>query len=146
MSVATMVPADRRYSAQHIWCRADGDDLTLGLAAPALPWLGSCVRLELPEPGARLRRGQMFARLTGTRAMTELIAPLDGVVTAMNDRALASPGLVDADAYGAGWLVRVRGEVAEGLLLAAAQYEKTLGAQPPAPGICRQAGPVGGAQ
>jgi glycine cleavage system H protein len=123
-------PADLLYHAEHDWARIDGDsEATLGITWYAQDALGEVVFFEPPAIGAALAQGAPYAEIESVKAVSEVIAPLSGEVLAVNDVLADEPQVINADPYGAGWLVRVRlGDPAErSELLDAATYSATLG-------------------
>jgi glycine cleavage system H protein len=101
------VPEDRRYSAEHEWIDA-GDPATVGITAHAAGQLGDVVFVALPDVGRVLRAGETFGEIESTKSVSDLFAPCAGEVVEVNAALADDPGLVNADPYGAGWLVRVR--------------------------------------
>ncbi|MCW2927616.1 MAG: gcvH [Thermoleophilia bacterium] len=117
MSVATY-PADLRYHEAHDWARIEGDVATFGVTWHAQDALGDIVYYAPPEVGATIKAGDGYGELESVKAVSDVIAPLDGEVLEVNEHVLGSPELVNSDPYGA-WLVKVRlasPEAAEQLL------------------------------
>ncbi len=119
------VPADRRYTAEHEWIDA-GDPATVGVTAHAAQQLGDVVFVALPEVGRVLAAGEVFGEIESTKSVSDLFAPAAGEVVAVNDALTDDPGAVNADPYGAGWLIRLR--VAEpGSTMDAEAYRTLVG-------------------
>ena len=119
------LPDDRRYTAEHEWIDA-GDPATVGLTAHAADQLGDVVFVALPEVGRTLTAGEAFGEIESTKSVSDLYAPAAGDVVAVNSALEDDPGAVNADPYGAGWLVRIR--VSEpGPTMDAAGYRALLG-------------------
>lgn len=114
------VPADRRYTAEHEWIDG-GDPATVGITAHAAEQLGDVVYVALPEVGRVLAAGEVLGEIESTKSVSDLYAPAAGEVVAVNDALLDDPGAVNADPYGAGWLVRVR-VTADGTTMDAEAY------------------------
>jgi glycine cleavage system H protein len=112
------VPGDLRYTEDHEWLRLDGADGEIGITAYAADELGDVVFVELPKPGRRLKRREVFGVIESVKTASDLYAPVAGEVVAVNEALGASPELVNADPYGQGWMIRVRAEgaVSDGLL------------------------------
>jgi glycine cleavage system H protein len=126
------VPDDRRYTDQHEWTLVrDGDDgapvVRVGITDHAQDALGDIVFVQLPEIGAELTAGDPMGEVESTKSVSDVYAPVTGVVTAVNADLDATPETVNADPYGAGWLVELRVDAAEGDptsgLLDAAAYQ-----------------------
>ena len=107
-----MNPDDRKYTAEHEWVRQEGEGdaavLRIGITAYAQEALGDIVFVTLPTVGAPTTAGSAFGEVESTKSVSDIYAPVDGAVTAVNDRLDASPELVNADPYGDGWLVEIR--------------------------------------
>ncbi len=121
-------PEDLKYHPEHDWARIDGDEATLGITWYAQDALGEVVFYEPPEVGAEISKDAAYAEVESVKAVSDVIAPLSGEITAVNDGLADSPERINEDPYGEGWLVKVRlsdaGEV-DGLLGAAA-YKQLL--------------------
>jgi glycine cleavage system H protein len=121
-------PDELRYHDQHDWVRVEGDSATFGITWYAQDTLGEVVFFEPPEPGTTLTKDQPYAEVESVKAVSDVIAPMSGEVTEVNDALSDSPEQINEDPYGAGWLVKVtlsHPEEAEALL-SAAEYQKLL--------------------
>lgn len=116
-------PGELRYHREHDWVRVDGDEAVFGITWHAQDLLGEVVYFEPPAVGSHIDGDASYGSLESVKAVSDVIAPLAGTVTAVNDKVVESPELVNEEPYGAGWLIRVRlDDVAavDGLLDAAA--------------------------
>jgi glycine cleavage system H protein len=111
--VAVDVPDDLRYSEEHEWLRADGDEAVVGITAYAADQLGDVVFVELPAVGRTLKAKETFGVIESVKAVSDLFAPVSGEILAVNEELAARPELVNADPYGQGWMVRLRPERSE---------------------------------
>jgi glycine cleavage system H protein len=121
-------PDDLRYHDQHDWVRVEGDTATFGITWYAQDTLGEVVFFEPPEVGTTLTKDQPYAEVESVKAVSDVIAPMSGEVTEVNDSLSDSPEQINEDPYGVGWLVKVtlsHPEEAE-TLLSAAEYQKLL--------------------
>ena len=103
-----MVPTDLRYTKDHEWVRIDGDTATVGITAYAADQLGDIVFVELPDVGRSLAQFATFGVVESVKAVSDLFAPLSGVVTETNDALGGSPELVNSDPFGQGWMMKVK--------------------------------------
>jgi glycine cleavage system H protein len=101
-------PDDLLYNREHDWARIEGDEAVLGITWFAHDALGELVHYEPPAVGAQIEKGKSYGEVESVKAVSEVIAPLSGEVIAVNDRVVAAPETVNEDAYGEGWLVRIR--------------------------------------
>ena len=119
------VPEGLRYTAEDEWLRLEGEsgEATVGITDYAQDQLGDIVFVELPPVGRVLRKGESFGVVESVKAVSDLNAPVSGEVIARNDALEASAEMVNASAFGDGWMIRIRlsdpSEV-EGLMDAAA--------------------------
>jgi glycine cleavage system H protein len=122
-------PEELRYHAEHDWARIDGDEAIFGITWYAQDSLGEVVFFEPPEVGSTVAKDASYAEVESVKAVSDVIAPLSGEITAVNDALSETPETINEDPYGDGWLVKVRlsePAEAEGLLDAAA-YRELLG-------------------
>lgn len=116
------VPVDLVYSPEHEWVRLDGSIATVGITAYAAAALGDVVYVQLPELGREVVVGDVTGEVESHKSVSEIFAPLDGEVVAVNQDLAGAAELVSDDPYGEGWLFRL--EVAQDAvdLLDPAQY------------------------
>lgn len=103
------VPDDLLYTAEHEWVRVSEGSaaVRVGITDYAQSALGDVVYVSLPEVGARLDAGAAFGEVESTKSVSDLYAPLGGVVTARNEQLQETPELINSDPYGAGWIVEL---------------------------------------
>lgn len=121
-------PDELRYHDEHDWARIEGDEATFGITWYAQDSLGEVVFYEPPEVGAAIQKDSSYAEVESVKAVSDVIAPLSGEVTAVNDALADAPEKINEDPYGEGWLIKVRltsPDEAE-TLLGAAEYRKLL--------------------
>jgi glycine cleavage system H protein len=115
-------PADLKYTAEHEWVQPSGDNLRIGITDYAQEALGDIVFVTLPAIGTEVAAGQSMGEVESTKSVSDVYAPLAGVITATNDALEANPELVNTDPYGEGWMV----EIAPAAGLAAALEDASL--------------------
>jgi glycine cleavage system H protein len=120
------IPKDLKYSASHEWVRIEGDIATIGVTDFAQGELGDIVFVELPAIGAKVSQNKPLGTVEAVKAVSDLNAPLSGEVTEVNGSLEGTPDVVNKDAYGAGWMVKIRiSNAAEAAnLMDAAGYDK----------------------
>ena len=121
-------PDDLKYHAEHDWARIDGDSATLGITWFAQDQLGEVVYFDPPEVGSTLTKDQPYAEIESVKAVSDVVAPLSGEITEVNEGLSDSPEKVNEDPYGDGWLVKVKlSDVSEvDDLMDASTYEESL--------------------
>ena len=118
-----MYPSDLKYTKDHEWVRSGEAEARVGITDYAQKQLGDVVYLELPEVGRRLSKGDVFGTIESVKAVSELYAPVSGVVTAVNSSLVERPEKVNADPH-ASWMIALKPDEVSGDsdLLDAAQY------------------------
>lgn len=101
-------PDDLRYAEDHEWSRMENGEVTIGICDYAQDQLGDVVFVELPEVGDTFDRGQEFGTVESVKAVSELIIPLSGEVTAVNANLEDTPELVNSEPYAGGWMLKVK--------------------------------------
>lgn len=112
-----------RFTKTHEWVREDGaGEVVVGITDQAQSQLGDVIFLELPKVGTTLTAGARFGSVESVKAASDLFSPVSGEVVAVNEEVSSAPELVNSDAHGKGWLLRVRveGDLPEDLMDAAA--------------------------
>ncbi len=102
------VPDQLFYTSEHEWIRDEDGVFRIGITDYAQDALGDIVYVQLPEVGAEVHAGQSFGEVESTKSVSEIYAPVQGVVTEVNAELDGAPELVNQDPYGAGWMVLVR--------------------------------------
>jgi glycine cleavage system H protein len=127
--MAKQNPADRRYSRDHEWAKDNGDGTaTIGITDYAQEMLTDIVFVELPDIGKKVAKGASIAVVESVKSVSDVYAPLSGEVIEVNKKLEDDPALINQDAFGDGWIAKMRldnaGELSS--LLDAAAYEMLL--------------------
>lgn len=124
------IPDDLRFTKDHEWLRIEGDEAVVGITEYAASELGDVVFVELPSAGKSFTRAQTFGVIESVKTASDLYAPVAGEVIEVNAALADKPELVNDDPYGAGWMIRMRMEAADGAddLLDAAAYRALIDA------------------
>ncbi len=96
-----------KFSEDHLWVRVDETRAQVGISEYGQADLGEVIAIEIPDIGDEIERGEAFGEIESTRTVVELVAPVSGVVTAVNDDLEEHPVLVNEDPLHEGWLVEV---------------------------------------
>ncbi|WP_041286878.1 glycine cleavage system protein GcvH [Desulfomonile tiedjei] len=123
------LPDNLRYAETHEWVRLDGDIAFVGVSDYAQDSMGDITFVEFPQVGDTLQKGEQFGSLESTKAVSELFMPVSGEILAINESLAESPGLVNSDPYGEGWIVQVKPSHIEDMesLAGADAYREMLG-------------------
>ncbi len=97
-----------RFTKDHEWIELDGDVATVGITAYAAEQLGDVVFVELPGVGKALKTGEGMAVVESVKAASDVYAPLDGEVTAINDALSGNPETVNQAPETDGWFAKVK--------------------------------------
>lgn len=100
------MPDDLAYDENHFWVRVEGDEAVMGMDDFAQKLAGEVVYVQLPDDGKKLKKGKKFAKVESGKWLGKVIAPCDGVITAVNEALEETPGLINEDPYGKGWMYR----------------------------------------
>jgi glycine cleavage system H protein len=101
-------PDDLSYHPEHDWARIDGENATFGITWYAQDQLGEVVFFDPPAVGTTINKDAPYAEVESVKAVSDVIAPLSGEITEVNESLKDSPEQVNEDPYGEGWLVKVR--------------------------------------
>jgi glycine cleavage system H protein len=97
-----------RYTKDHEYVRIEGAEGVVGISEHAQQQLGDVVFAEAPSVGKVLKAGDPAAVVESVKAASDVFAPVSGEVVAVNSETEATPGLINEDALGRGWLFRIR--------------------------------------
>ena len=123
------IPSELKYATSHEWVRNEGDGtVTIGITEHAQGLLGDMVFVELPEVGDEVSTGDDVAVAESVKAASDIYAPVSGEVVEVNEDLEDSPELVNSDAFGDGWMFKVKLDDASELdaLLDAEGYENSI--------------------
>ncbi len=120
-----------RYAKSHEWARWDGDEIVCGITDHAQESLSDIVYVELPTVGDTLAKGDIFGVVESVKAASDLYLPMAGEIVAVNEALEDTPDLVNQDAFGKGWLVRIKPAAPAEFdgLLSGAEYEAAVAAE-----------------
>ena len=109
--------SDLKFTDDHEWISVDGDMATVGITEHAQEQLGDVVFVDLPSVGASVSKGGDAAVVESVKAASDVYAPLDGEIVEVNSALEDEPGLVNSDAQGKGWFMKIKisdaGQLAE---------------------------------
>lgn len=119
------LPEELGYTARHLWVRAEGDAVVIGITDFAQKQLGEILFVDLPDAGASFASDEEFGTVESLKTVSSLYMPVAGEVAERNGALEGEPALVNRDCYGAGWMLRIR-PAERPVLLDAAGYQGQL--------------------
>ena len=121
------IPDNLLYRDSHEWVRIEGKEAVIGITQYAQDQLGDVTYVDLPAVGAQLVAGKEFGSIESVKAASDLYAPVNGSVIAVNEVLASAPETVNQSPYGDGWMVRVSLSAEPAGLLSAAEYATCCG-------------------
>ena len=103
-----ILPADLRYTDEHIWIKMDGEEAVAGISDFAQDQLGEVVYVDLPSEGDSFSAGDAFGEVESIKSVNKLFMPVDGEVTAVNCELDGTPTLLNVGCYDKAWLIRIK--------------------------------------
>ncbi|UCE44861.1 MAG: glycine cleavage system protein GcvH [Methanobacteriota archaeon] len=120
---------DLKYTKDHEYVKVEGKLARIGLTDHAQSELTEIVFVELPSVGKEIAEGEVMANVESVKTVSEVFAPVSGVVKEANDKLVDSPELLNTDPYGEGWIAVIEVSDAASLasLMSADDYRRLLG-------------------
>ena len=100
-------PADLRYTKDHEWIKLEGNTATIGITDFAQGELGDIVYIDINTVGTTLAAEAVFGTVEAVKTVSDLFLPIAGTVFEVNPALSAQPELVNSDAYGDGWMIKM---------------------------------------
>ena len=100
-------PADLRYTKDHEWIKLEGNTATIGITDFAQGELGDIVFIDINTVGSTLAAEAIFGTVEAVKTVSDLFLPIAGTVLEVNPALSAQPELVNTDAYGEGWMIKM---------------------------------------
>ena len=122
-------PENLKYSAEHEWVSLNGDIATIGITDHAQGELGDIVFVDISSVGKAVGQNEVFGSVEAVKTVSDLFMPVAGTVLEVNSHLEGAPEAVNTDAYGNGWMVKVKIEDPAQLdsLMDAAAYKALIG-------------------
>lgn len=97
-----------KFTEEHEWLRIEGDLVVVGITDHAAEQLGDVVFVELPELETQVAKGDEVCVIESVKAASDILAPLDGEIVAVNEALVDNPGLVNEDPTGGAWFFKMK--------------------------------------
>lgn len=101
-------PAELRYAESDEWFALNGNVVSIGITDYAQDQLNDIVYVEYRDVGDQLSAGDSFGEVESVKAASELYSAVSGEIIDVNTQLEEEPEVVNADPYGAGWMIKVR--------------------------------------
>src|SRR3954471_11113401 len=103
-----MDPKKLHYTKTHEWAHLDGDVCVVGISKFAADQLTDVTYIELPHVGDHVFTGEAFGNIETVKAISDLYAPRDGEVMAVNEQLINHPNVITQEPFAGGWLIKVK--------------------------------------
>jgi len=122
------IPENLLYTAEHEWVSYKSSDVIVGITDYAQSQLGDIIFVELPEVGTSLKSGEVFGEIEAVKTVSELYAPISGIVLSINEELENNPEKVNLSPYNEGWLIKINPEIPKEKesLLTNISYQKSI--------------------
>ncbi|WP_423130397.1 glycine cleavage system protein GcvH [Gaoshiqia sp. Z1-71] len=122
------LPENLKYTKEHEWIRVEGDVAVVGITDFAQGELGDIVFVEIETVGETLAMGETFGTVEAVKTVSDLFMPVGGELIEFNTALEDQPELINKDAYGEGWMIKIKLEDPAQLdvLMDAAAYKAML--------------------
>jgi glycine cleavage system H protein len=123
-------PENLKYTKDHEWISVEGDVATVGITDFAQSELGDIVFVDISTQGESLNQNDVFGTVEAVKTVSDLYMPVSGEILEVNSGLDSAPENVNSDAYGSGWMVKVKLSDASQIdgLMSAADYKAMIGA------------------
>jgi glycine cleavage system H protein len=116
------IPSNVSYTKEHEWVSIESSICTMGITDYAQAALGDIVYVQLPKVGDQVTAGQVCGEVESTKSVSDIYAPVSGVVVEINQSLSDSPETINSDPYGQGWLAKIEVKGQPDELLTSLEY------------------------
>jgi glycine cleavage system H protein len=122
-------PENLKYSKDHEWIKVEGEYGYIGVTDFAQNELGDIVFVEVTNLGQVVKSSDIFGTIDAVKTVSDLFMPVSGEIIEVNPEIEKTPELVNSDAYGKGWIIKIKLQNTAELneLMDAADYKKSIG-------------------
>ncbi|MBQ6773497.1 MAG: glycine cleavage system protein GcvH [Synergistaceae bacterium] len=99
-----------RYTKNNEWAKTLDDVIRVGIDDYSQASLGDIVHVEIMNNGTHVTSGEVLGSIEATKSVSEINAPVSGIISRVNDSVLESPTLINLDPFGEGWLVEIKAD------------------------------------
>jgi glycine cleavage system H protein len=122
-------PKELKYTNDHEWIRVEGKEAYVGITDYAQSELGEIVFVDIPTVGETVAKNEVFGSIEAVKTVSDLLMPVSGEILELNEVLEDQPELVNSDAYGEGWVIKIAISDASQLdeLLDSDKYQEFIG-------------------
>jgi glycine cleavage system H protein len=99
-----------KYTNTHEWLKLKDNRAIIGITDHAQSELTDIVFVELPQIGKKVKKGDELCVIESVKSVTEIYAPISGIITKVNDKLDDAPEIVNSSPYDDGWLIELEFE------------------------------------
>ncbi len=128
-----MYPEELKYNTDSMWIKIENHSkVRTGITDYYQKQIINAIFVELPKLGTEVKKGKPFGSIESSKAINDLLSPVSGKVTDVNNHLDAKPDLINSDPYGKGWMVVIQVNNPEELksLMSAKEYEVFIKQKP----------------
>ena len=100
-------PKNLLYTKEHEWADFKENEVIIGITDFAQSQLGDVIFIEYPEIDKKISAGDVFGEVEAVKTVSELYAPISGIIKEINEKLNDSPELINSDPYGNGWIIKL---------------------------------------
>jgi len=101
------IPENLKYTSDHEWVKAEGNQAVIGITDYAQGELGDIVFVDIDPEMGEIIKGESFGTIEAVKTVSDLLAPCNGKVVEINQALEDQPEIINSDPYGEGWIIRV---------------------------------------
>lgn len=102
------IPENLLYTEDHEWIKVDGENATIGVTDFAQKEMGDVVFVEVETVDEDLEKGDAFGTIEAVKTVSDVFMPVGGKVLEFNEKIEDEPDAINKDAYGEGWIVKIK--------------------------------------
>lgn len=102
------IPEELKYTKDHEWVKIEGDIVTIGITDYAQKELGDIVYIDVDTLDETVEKDEVFGSVEAVKTVSDLFMPISGEIVEFNEKLEADPELVNKDAFGEGWMIKIK--------------------------------------
>ena len=102
------IPENLKFTNDHEWVRAEGEEVYVGITDFAQNELGDIVFVEVETIDETLKKEEPFGTIEAVKTVSDLLLPVGGTILELNEKLEDAPELINKDPYGDGWIIKMK--------------------------------------